>query len=158
MARTLHSDEAGEFYHVTTRTSGQAFYLESDEDKRVITDALGFYQDKGVFNLYGYVIMSNHLHMVVQPLAPRTLSEVVRDLKKWTSRQNRSKPDGADLWERRYDDNQIGADEELVSVLEYMHDNPVRVGLVARAEEYLWSSARNYARIEPVMVRVKMDW
>ena len=158
MARTLHSTEIGEVYHATTRTVQQAFHLVADADKLRVVEALRFYHQRGDFRLYAYVIMNNHLHIVLQPMQDSTLSEIMRDFKKWTSRHNRPKGDADALWERRYDDNQIASQTELRRIIEYIHQNPVRAGLVNKAEDYFWSSARNYAGIAPVALEVDTEW
>ena len=115
-------------------------------------------QDRGDLQLFAYMIMNNHIHLVIQPSPDRTLAEIVRDLKKWTSRHNAAKPLRTPLWERRYDDNLIRSAEEMQTIINYVHSNPVRVGLVTEPEDYIWSSARNYAGKEPVKLMVTTDW
>ncbi len=158
MPRVRHWQEDWMSYHLTTRTLNQSFYLAADKDKTVIVRGLDFFQQRGDFLLFGYVIMGNHLHIVLQPSIGRTLAEIARDLKKWTSRYNTAKPPNTSLWERRYDDNVIHTAEEMTSVLNYIHNNPVRAGLVARPEDYPWSSARNYAGRQQVELAVTTDW
>ena len=158
MARTLHPTEGGAVHHVTTRTLAKAFYLAAAKDKQILVDALRFYRHRGDFVLYGYVVMDNHVHLVIQPRCDLGLSSIVRDVKKWTSRHNQAKPVDAQLWERRYDDNQIRDSKEMRNVLEYMHNNPLRAGIVEHAEDYLWSSARNYAGRRPTVLDVQTEW
>ena len=88
---------------------------------------------------------------------PENLASI-RVLKKWTSRHNAAKPLRTPLWERRYDDNLIQSAEEMQTIINYIHNNPVRVGVVTKPEDYSWSSARNYAGIEPVKLMVTTDW
>ena len=86
------------------------------------------------------------------------MSEIVRDFKSWTSRTNAQKPAGKPLWERRYDDNFVTSAEELQRVLEYIHDNPVRAGVVGSCEEYAWSSAHSYLRDGREIIEIDADW
>jgi len=156
MPRVKHYFQQGHYYHITTRTRNGTFAFTSPEAKRVVADALAFYRERGDWGLHGFVIMANHVHCAVSETGIG-LSSVVGNLKKWLSNHLRGEVDG-ELMERRFDDNAITGRREMRSVIEYIHCNPVRVGLVRRAEDYFWSSARNYAGIEPVAMEVDIQW
>ncbi len=158
MARVRHGQDDWTAYHVTTRTLGEAFHLAPLPEKKRILDAIAFFASRGDFVLYGYVIMSNHIHLILQPSSELALSAIVRDFKKWTSRRNQAKAAGSSLWERRYDDNAIRSRREMGTILEYVHQNPVRAGMIGQAEDYEWSSARNYAGRTDVMIEVARQW
>jgi REP element-mobilizing transposase RayT len=156
MPRVKHYFEPGHFYHITTRTEGGVHAFASDNAKKFVTDALSFYRDRGEYQLYAYVIMANHVHCVVSA-TEKDLCAAVGKFKKYISHQC-SRADGERLWERRFDDNAILHAPEMRDVVQYIHRNPVRIGLVPRAEDYFWSSARNYAKVMPVATEVKTDW
>jgi REP element-mobilizing transposase RayT len=158
MARAKHYDDESLVYHFTTRTLDQQFHLADPREKRRVVSALDFYRRRGDFKLYGFVVMDNHMHAVIQPASGRILAEIARDFKTWTSRVNVSKPEGETLWERRYDDNTIEGLDELRAILDYIHNNPVRAGVVSVAEEYPWSSVHNYLRDGKQLIEVDMDW
>jgi len=125
-------------------------------------------QNKGL-QVFGYVIMSNHVHLICNSPDGK-LSDTIRDLKKFTSRKlieviqtgNESRKEW--MLDRlgftgrknsRNQDFQVWTHENHAIVLysnpfiheklTYLHNNPVRAGIVERPEEYLYSSARNYA-------------
>ena len=158
MARTKHHEEEGAIYHLTTRTLEQRFHLASPTEKRRTILELARWRTKGHWKLYGFVVMDNHVHAVVQPLSDHRLGDITRKLKTWTSRRNTLKPPGEPLWEEGYDDNVIQSFEELRNVLEYMHNNPVRAGMVTRAPDYRWSSVHNYLADGREIVQIDMDW
>ena len=155
MPRVKHYFEAGHFYHITTRTRNGVFAFESDEAKKLIIQSLRFYRERGDWRLFGYVIMANHVHVVVSGDGAG-LSQVVGNFKKWIS--NNLGNGTEELLERRFDDNAIGSAREMTDVVEYVHNNPVRIGLVQRPEDYFWSSARNYAGLTPVAMEVDKAW
>ena len=70
----------------------------------------------------------------------------------------RAKPPGDTLWERRYDDNRIPRTRELAAVMDYIHANPVRAGIVNRPELYPWSSVHNYLQDGKSIIGVDTDW
>ena len=156
MPRVKHCFESGHSYHITTRTRGGILIFTSDAEKKTIVDALAFYRRRGDWRLFAFVVMANHVHFVVSQTYV-DLSAVIGNFKKWTSGKASFGP-GYHLWERRFDDNVVVQPAEMQEVVQYIHDNPVRIGLVRRAEDYFWSSARNYAGIEPVAMEVDMEW
>ncbi len=144
MARVKHGQDDWLSYHITTRTIDKQFYLASDVEKHRIVQALDFYRRKAFYRLFGFVVMSNHVHFIIQPLPGVSLSKTVRNIKAWTSQNNQTKPTHQPLWERRYDDNRIRSSKELWSVLDYIHANPVRAGMASAPGAYQWSSIGNY--------------
>jgi putative transposase len=156
MPRAKHYFEPGHFYHLTTRTLAGMHAFAEDRTKETLVAGLRFYCERGDWRIHAFVIMVNHVHLVVSA-AQRDLGAVVGCFKSWTSHQLIPARAGA-LWERRFDDNAVRSIDELRSIVQYVHNNPVRIGLVGRAEDYPWSSARNYAGFEPVAMKVETAW
>ena len=123
--------------------------------------------NKGMI-VYGYVIMSNHIHMIIQSEEGK-LSDLVRDFKKFTAKnileKIQSEPESRREWmlerfqkateshtrNKNYQFWQYGnhaeevyTDEFMWSKLDYIHMNPVRSGIVSKIEDYIYSSASNY--------------
>ena len=158
MARIRHGQDDWLAYHITARTLDGDFFFASPAEKQRIVTTLSHYRCKGLYRLFGFVVMSNHVHFVIQPLPDESLNDIVRDVKTWTSTRNTAKPPGCPLWERRFDDNRITSVEELRSVVTYIHNNPVRAGIVSRPEEYEWSSFHNYAGNGREIIEIDTDW
>jgi len=154
--RVKHYLQREGYYHLTTRTLKGEHAFASDEAKRTVVDALESCRKAGRWRVHAFVVMANHVHVVVSDTGIG-LQEAVRDFKKWVWHEVRGLGNGS-LWERRYDDNAIGSVHEMRVVAEYVHNNPVRIGLVRRPEDYFWSSARNYAGLEPVAMEVDRAW
>ncbi|WP_240905968.1 REP-associated tyrosine transposase [Thiorhodococcus mannitoliphagus] len=98
--------------------------------------------DGECYRLLSWVIMPNHLHVLIETLPPMGLGEVVRRWKGSTSRaaNGRLGRSGA-FWERDYFDRYIRDDAHLAAVTRYIEQNPVKAGLVARAEDWRYGSA-----------------
>jgi len=118
-------------------------------------------QHKGL-RVSAWVIMSNHVHMIVSS-EQVSLSDIIRDLKKYTAKQivraieenpreSRKKwmlwlfktPDGIWFWEEGYHGEEILSERFFRTKLNYIHQNPVRAGWVESEAEYLYSSAGDY--------------
>ena len=158
MAITGHDPNLWVCFHITTRVLGKKFYLRPPEEKKRILHALDFYHRDGRFLLFGFVVMDNHFHALIQPEPGYDISQIMRDFKTWTSGKNNAKPTGSQLWERRFDDNRIQSQIEFQRVLQYIHDNPVRTGIVTMAEHYPWSSVHNYLDDGKEIIEIDMTW
>jgi putative transposase len=158
MARVKHGQDDWLSYHITTRTLDGEFFLAEPAEKQRIISTLAHYRAQGRYRLFGFVVMSNHVHFVIQPSPDESFSEIARDFKTWTSGHNAAKPPNCPLWERRFDDNRIKSTEELWSVLKYIHNNPVRAGIVSKAEGYEWSSFHSYAQDRKAVIEIDSDW
>ncbi len=156
-------------YFLTFQVVGWADVFSRKEYRDFILENFNYSRkEKGLY-LYGYVIMTNHIHLVVQQKDGK-LSDWVRDFKKFTSKKllkmilenpeesrrewlkmvfeyhakfNRRSSD-KQFWTHENHAIELHRKEILESRMEYVHQNPVRAGIVEKPEDYLYSSARNY--------------
>jgi REP element-mobilizing transposase RayT len=137
-------------------------------------------KNKGMI-LYGYVIMSNHIHLIIQSEDGK-LSDLIRDFKKFTSKNILDKiqvvPESRKEWmlerfklaaekhtrNKNYQFWQYGNHAEEIytnkfmwSKLDYIHLNPVRAGLVEKASQYIYSSSSNYINDSGLLEIEKAD-
>jgi putative transposase len=103
--------------------------------------------DSQRYRLLAWVVMPNHVHVLFQPVAGWTIAKIVASWKKFTARKicddwrdSGDKTD-ASVWHREYWDRYIRDRSHFEQVVEYIHMNPVKAGLVDRAEKWPWSSA-----------------
>jgi REP element-mobilizing transposase RayT len=142
----------------------------------IILEAFTFRQQNPAFRVYGYVILENHLHCILQ--AP-DLARQIKQLKSWTARriidylQERrvtqllaklayyKKAHKTDrdyqFWQEGSHPQWIQNEAMLLEKLEYMHDNPVKRGYVDKPEDWRYSSARNYLGKE-ALIPVYTEW
>jgi REP element-mobilizing transposase RayT len=144
---------------------------------RIITDSLGFCrQNKGML-LHAYVIMPTHLHLIMSAKEGHALSGILRDFRRFTSRaiSEQLQADGNQPFlrvlenagarlERADVDRKVWAEDThaealvgeqfFMQKLKYLHENPVRKELVAKPEDWYYSSASAYilGRLEPLEV------
>ncbi|PWJ42698.1 REP-associated tyrosine transposase [Sediminitomix flava] len=138
------------------------------EYRDVVVDSLNYCTAHKGLNVHAWVIMSNHLHLVLSVSAPFQFSDVLRDFKRHTSKEliKRIKdiPESRREWlldafayeakkTRRTSHYKLWQDSnhavcmgnQLWKSIDYIHNNPVRAGLVDNVAEYRYSSARDYA-------------
>jgi putative transposase len=111
--------------------------------------------------VYGYVVMPEHVHLLVSEPAAKMLSRTVQLLKTSVSieARKRGQREAGELpfWQTRYFDHNVRNYEGFVTQLRYIHRNPVKRGLCAKPEDWPWSSFRAWAFAEVGVVEVESD-
>ncbi len=98
------------------------------------------------FLLTAWVFLPDHWHAIFFPAFPLTIARVMECIKvSATNRINAGRKESGILWQGRYFDRALRTVKEYREKVDYIHQNPVRAGLVERAEDWLWSSAREYS-------------
>lgn len=129
----------------------------------IIIDTLNYCRQQKRLKLFAYVILDNHLHLVA---AGDRLAPTVKEFKSHTARAiielatsegktwllnqfkyykaKHKKESRYQVWQEGFHPQLINSEDMLRQKVDYIHDNPVKIGLVKRAEDWLYSSARNY--------------
>ena len=118
------------------------------------------------FVVVGYVVMPDHIHLLISEPergTPSTVMQVVKQRfarrvlpkKKRSARQAELWPDQKQhVWQRRFYDFNVWSAHKRIEKLRYMHRNPVKRGLVLEPDQWEWSSFRSYAYREEGKVRI----
>jgi len=106
------------------------------------------------FRVYGYVVMPEHVHLLISEPERDTIAQAMQSLKTSSSKQIAIHP----LWQKRYYDRNVRDEREFSVKLRYLHRNPVKRGLVAEPAEWKWSSFRHYALREVGIVEIESEW
>jgi len=106
------------------------------------------------FVVSGFVVMPEHVHLMVGEPKENRLSIAIQALKLSVSVQREERP----FWLPRYYDFNAHNKEKRIEKLRYMHRNPVKRGLVERPEQWAWSSFRHYATGEIGTVEIESFW
>jgi putative transposase len=144
--------------------------------KDILIDSFKYCQKEKGLLLNAFVIMSNHLHLIGRAAHGYMLSDIIRDFKKFThhkmiqviesDRESRrlwmlhqfkyyasrhTKNENYQIWTNNNHPEECITRDFADSKLFYTHDNPVRAGIVTKAEDYLYSSASNYAGLGGIL-------
>ena len=137
------------------------FLLANDNYKDIIIESLRYLVEKEKVQVYAFVIMNNHMHLLWNIIRPAKREDVQRDFLKFTARTIINDLDNNNpellkehyvgvkdrkyqVWERNPLSIEIWTEEILRQKLQYIHNNPVRAGLCIYEEEYKYSTARIY--------------
>ena len=127
-------------FFVTARLNTTRPLLGDADAGQLILDTLNFYRQRGEIECYGFVVMPDHIHLIVKVVAPLTLPRWMDRFKSYVARHLNKGP----IWQRGYWSEVVPSIPLLEQKLRYIHENPVRAGLVREATEYVWSSASDY--------------
>jgi len=103
-------------------------------------DALGRVRQRYLFVVAGYVVIPEHVHLLVNEPQRALLAKAIQALKLSVTVRRRERP----FWQAHYYDFNVSEHEKYVEKLRYIHRNPVRRGLVEKPEDWQWSSFRHY--------------
>ena len=106
--------------------------------------------------VYGYVVMPEHVHLLLSEPERQTLAEALKSLKQGVSR--RLIGEAEHFWQKRYFDFNIRNEAQFVEKLRYIHRNPVKRGFCDRPEDWEWSSFLQYATACAGRVEIESEW
>ena len=119
------------------------FYLRQPEIAGMVVETL-LHHERAMahYDLHNYVVMPNHVHMLITPVAP--VSKVMQSLKRFTGREGNRilGVTGRAFWQEESYDRLVRDGKEFERIAKYIEMNPVRAGLAFTPEEFPWSSAR----------------
>jgi REP element-mobilizing transposase RayT len=144
MARKPRIEFEGAFYHVIARGNQRQQIFKDKEDYGRYLRILADYKVKYDYSLYAYVLMNNHVHLLIET-KQIPLSRILQGVNQsYTMYFNRKYETIGHLFQGRYKAILCDKDAYLLSLVKYIHLNPIRAKVVESPEEYLWSSHRLY--------------
>ena len=140
MPRPLRPIDDGLVYHVINRGNNRQPVFCEEGDYAAFLTAVAELKERKPFDLYGYCLMGNHIHLLLRPRKD-SISRIVQSLLvSLTQRYHKFHRCSGHVWQGRFKSPVIQNDEHLLTVLRYIEANPLRAKLVEHAGEYRWSS------------------
>lgn len=149
--------QAGHLHFITFSCYRRAAKLGTVAARRAFEHSLE--QTRGTFGLgvLGYVVMPEHVHLLVSEPERAQLSTAIQALKQSVARRlvlRREEP----FWQARYYDFNVRSNRKRIEKLRYIHRNSVARGLVAKPEDRQWSSYRHYLTGAEGVVEIASEW
>jgi putative transposase len=170
MASKYHLSNSEGIYFITFATVQWVDVLTRPHYKDIVVESLRYCQDKKGLDLYAWCLMTNHVHLIAAARETYNLSDLLRDLKKYTAKKliaaiqnpeesrrtwllwifraaGEHNPNNQDyqLWQQDNHPIELSTNSMIAQRLEYLHKNPVKAGIVFEPEHYVYSSATDYA-------------
>jgi REP element-mobilizing transposase RayT len=169
-------------YFVTFAVVGWVDVFARKEYCHIVVDSIKYCQQEKGLILYSWCLMSNHVHMAISG-KDNNLSDILRDFKKYTSKEliktignnvgesrkewmlkifeeagtENIRNKNYQFWQQDNQPKELFSESFTRQKLEYIHNNPVEAGIVEKAEEYRYSSARDYYYGKPCGL-IKVDY
>jgi REP element-mobilizing transposase RayT len=147
MPRTRRLKSETGIYHVILRGINKQIIFEDDEDHEMFLKTLKQYKTQSQYKLLAYCLMGNHVHLLLKT-EKEELGQIFRRIGAsyvywYNHKYNRT----GHLFQDRYKSEVVETDAYLFAVLRYIHQNPIKAGIVNKLEEYTWSSYAEYLRL-----------
>jgi putative transposase len=146
--------ECGDLHFVTFSCYHQLPYLATNDAKQVFEQSLEAMRIKYGFYVAGYVVMPEHVHLLLTEPRTELLAKALQALKISVSMRLPQSP----FWQRRYYDFNVFTGERRIEKLRYIHRNPVTRGLAITPQEWAWSSFNHYASGVVGTVEIESPW
>lgn len=160
----------GHIYFLTMTVVDWVDVFSRPDYKHIIVDSLKYCQKEKGLVLFAWCLMSNHLHLIASDNNEFVLSDILRDFKKFTNKKiiaaiketnesrkewmldrfefngrNDKKIKNYKFWKDGNEPKELITNDFMSQKLDYIHNNPVRAEIVFEPQDYVYSSARNYA-------------
>jgi putative transposase len=147
MPRIARIAPRGHVFHILTRGNNRQDVFRDEIDYQKYFGILDRYKDKYRFKIYHYVLMKNHVHLVLEPQEEGgSLAEIMKGINLSYAQNYKRKYDHVGhFWQDRFKSMLISKDQYLLACGSYVELNPVRAGVVKDPRDYRWSSYRAYA-------------
>lgn len=146
MGRKPRVEYKGAVYHVIQRGNNREYIFEGEKQKEYLLGLIKEYKRRMNFELYGFILMDNHYHMIVKT-SEAPLQDIMHRINhKYSKYYNYINSRTGHVFENRYKGILIKDDKYLLSLLRYVHQNPVRARLCNRVSDYPWSSDLYYRK------------
>ena len=146
--------QTGNLHFVTFSCHGRQPFLATESARSLFLDALERVRQRYEFFVSGYVVMPEHVHLLISEPPEEQLDRAIKAIKLSVTLRSKRRP----FWQARYYDFNVFTERKRVEKLQYMHRNPVVRGLVSRPEDWPWSSFLHYATGVVGVVEIESSW
>ncbi len=155
MTKGLHRyQQAGDLHFVTFSCHQRRPYLNHPSTRDLFESALERMRKRYRFVVIGYVVMPEHVHILMNEPRVGTLAATIQALKLSVAVRQQQRP----FWQSRYYDFNVFSTAKQIEKLRYLHRNPVARGLVETPEQWAWCSFKHYATGIDGTVEIESFW
>ncbi|MGO9324657.1 MAG: REP-associated tyrosine transposase [Terracidiphilus sp.] len=149
-----HFQQTGQLHFITFSCYGRRAHFGTAARRDLFESALERIRRRYCWAVIGYVVMPEHVHLLVNEPGRGNLAQVIQALKLSVAVRQGERP----FWQARYYDFNVWSAKKDGEKLRYIHRNPVARGLVAHPEDWRWSSFRHYATGCEGPVEIESFW
>ena len=145
MRKLRHYYEPGMAYFITSVTAGRKPLFLERLTCLFFLACLEYNKYVFSYKVYGFVVMPDHFHLAIQPSPDTTISQIMKHVKgNFARKYNYIRKGKNSIWQKSYYEKAIRGEAQLMNKIIYMHNNPIKDGLVEKPEDYEFSSYHYY--------------
>jgi putative transposase len=147
----LPSAQREQTYFVTATTFERRFLLQGSIMAGLFIETMFRYREQKKFLVHAFVVMPNHFHGLLTPCEEVTLERMMQLIKggfSYRAKHELNRP--YEVWQRGFTDRRVRDRGEYLRFETYIHENPVKAGLVAEAKQFPYSSLNPDHRLDPL--------
>ncbi len=148
----LHN--SGQLHFITFSCYDRRPYLNTIPARKIFEHSLETIRKRYRFLIFGYVVMPEHVHMLVTEPETASLSKAIQALKLSVTLQCTERP----FWQPRYYDFNLFSEKKQEEKLRYIHRNPVSRGLVTEPSDWPWSSFHHWSTGARGTIEIESQW
>ncbi len=150
MPRSARKKSSSGIYHIVLRGINKQRIFEDDEDNRIFLEKLKTYKETSGYEVHAYCLMSNHIHLLMKE-GNESLGTTFRRIgASYVYWYNWKYSRFGHLFQDRYKSEAVETDDYFLTVMRYIHQNPIKAGIVKEIQDYPWSSYGEYVQ-RPVL-------
>jgi len=154
LGRPWREEYIGGIYHVIARGNNKEYIFKESIDKGYFIKIIKESMEGMNYRLYGYVLMDNHYHLLLQ-VFDKKLQEIMHQINnKYSKYFNYKYKRVGHVFQGRYKAILVQDERYLISLLRYIHQNPLKAGMCKKVEEYKWSSDIFYRTINSGFINI----
>jgi len=151
MGRLTHRTSLGATYFVTTKASQGISIFQVTEVAEVLLRKLLEYQSKTNYLLHEFVLMPDHLHLLLTPAESTTLEKAMQFIKGGSSHEiHKVRGNNAQVWQSGFHESRVRDWNDYKNKLDYIYFNPVVAKLADRSQDWPYSSASGQYQLDPI--------
>lgn len=155
MPRVARRKSESGIYHVMLRGINKQPIFSNDSDKTKFLQILQKYKDQCGLTLYGYCLMNNHVHLLIQEGENFLLDAIMKRIAvSYAGWYNLSYQRIGHLFQDRFRSEPVDDERYFLTVLRYIHQNPLKAGICHKLDGYAWSSYRDYKNKSNALVEI----
>ncbi len=144
MPRKARKKSESGIYHIIMRGINRQNIFEDEKDRTKFIQTIHRFKDKSGYDVYAYCLMANHVHLLLR-VGQEPLEQLMRRIcGSYVYWYNWKHERIGNLFQDRFKSEPVEDDTYFLTVLRYIHQNPLKAGLVRSIEKYKWSSYNEY--------------
>lgn len=151
MPRTPRQKSESGIYHVMMRGVNKQIIFNDEEDKHRFLLILKQYKELNKYIVYSYCLMDNHIHILMKEAEDNISNSIQRISSSYVWWYNNKYERTGHLFQSRFKSEVVNTDGYLLTVMRYIHNNPIKAGIISNLKQYQWSSYNEYISTENII-------